>query len=56
MMRSSLLRSGARRRGFTVLEILVVLAIIGLMLGLVVTNTDKLFGQGQRRRDRGERP
>lgn len=39
-----------RRRdegGFTVLEILVVLAIIGLMLGLVVTNTDKLFGQGQ---------
>lgn len=39
----------ARRlsRGFTILEILVVLAIIGLLVGLVVTNTDKIFGQSQ---------
>ena len=34
-------------RGFTLLEILVVLAIIGLLVGLVVTNTDKIFGQSQ---------
>ena len=33
--------------GFTLLEILVVLAIIGLLVGLVVTNTDKIFGQSQ---------
>lgn len=39
--------SAARRRaaaGFTLLEILVVLAIMGLLAGLVVTNTEKLFG------------
>jgi general secretion pathway protein G len=36
-----------RVRGFTLLEILVVLAILGLLLGLVVTNTDKIFGQSQ---------
>jgi general secretion pathway protein G len=37
-----------RRTGaFTILEILVVLAIIGLLVGLVVTNTDKIFGQSQ---------
>ena len=47
MTRSTLLRSGARRRGFTLLEILVVLAIIGLLVGLVVSNTDKIFGQSQ---------
>lgn len=41
----SLPRRGAR--GFTLLEILVVLAILGLLLGLVVTNTDKIFGQSQ---------
>jgi general secretion pathway protein G len=32
---------------FTLLEILVVLALLGLLVGLVVTNTDKIFGQGQ---------
>lgn len=42
-------RSASRRhlRAFTLLEILVVLAIIGLLVGLVVSNTDKIFGQSQ---------
>ena len=34
-------------RGFTILEILVVIAIIGMLIGLVVTNLDKFFGEGQ---------
>lgn len=29
------------------MEILVVLAILGLLIGLVVTNTEKIFGQSQ---------
>jgi len=37
----------ARGRGFTLLEILVVLAILGLLVGLAVSNTDKIFGQSQ---------
>lgn len=45
--RHSFLRSAGRRRAFTLLEILVVLAIIGLLVGLVVSNTDKIFGQSQ---------
>lgn len=36
-------RSAAGTSGFTLMEILVVLAIIGLLIGLVVTNTDKIF-------------
>src|SRR3954470_16315950 len=36
-----------RQSGFTLLEILVVLDIIGLLVGLVVSNTDKIFGQSQ---------
>lgn len=36
------LRRGSR--GFTIVEILVVLAIIGLLVGLVVTNADKVLG------------
>jgi general secretion pathway protein G len=34
-------------RGFTVIEILAVLALIGLLLGVLITNTDRIFGQGQ---------
>ena len=36
-----------RRGGFTLLEILVVLAIIGLLVGLAVKNVDKIFGDSQ---------
>ena len=35
------------RRAFTLLEILVVLAIIGLLAGLAITNIDKIFGGAQ---------
>lgn len=34
-------------RGFTVLEILVVIAIAGMLVGLVVTNLTKLFGDSK---------
>jgi general secretion pathway protein G len=34
-------------RAFSMLEILVVIAIIGLLMGLVVTNTGNVFGQSQ---------
>jgi general secretion pathway protein G len=40
-------RRPALRRGFTLLEILVVLAIIGLLAGLAITNVDKIFGGAQ---------
>ena len=36
-----------RSAGFTLLEILVVLAIIGLLAGLAITNVDKIFGTAQ---------
>lgn len=35
------------RSAFTLLEILVTLAIIGLLAGLAITNSDKIFGQSQ---------
>ncbi|MGH7944524.1 MAG: type II secretion system major pseudopilin GspG [Opitutaceae bacterium] len=37
----------SRSPGFTLLEILVVLAIIGLLAGLAITNVDKIFGGAQ---------
>ena len=40
-------RSRPRAAGFTLLEILVVLAIIGLLAGLAITNVDKIFGGAQ---------
>jgi general secretion pathway protein G len=40
-------RSSSRAAGFTLLEILVVLAIIGLLAGLAITNVDKIFGGAQ---------
>ena len=40
-------RRKALRRGFTLLEILVVLAIIGLLAGLAITNVEKIFGGAQ---------
>lgn len=40
-------RATRRAAGFTLLEILVVLAIIGLLAGLAITNVDKIFGNAQ---------
>ena len=37
----------SRTAAFTLLEILVVLAIIGLLAGLAVSNSDKIFGHSQ---------
>lgn len=41
-------RSVSLSSGFTLLEILVVLAIIGLLAGLAISNVDKIFGGAQR--------
>jgi general secretion pathway protein G len=40
-------RAFRARSAFTLLEILVVLAIIGLLAGLAVSNSDKIFGHSQ---------
>ena len=37
----------SRSAAFTLLEILVVLAIIGLLAGLAISNSDKIFGSSQ---------
>jgi len=39
--------SNARTAAFTLLEILVALAIIGLLAGLAISNSDRIFGQSQ---------
>ncbi len=42
---TSLRRS--RRSAFTLLEILIVLALVGLLAGVLITNVDKMFGESQ---------
>ncbi|MDB6167462.1 MAG: ral secretion pathway protein [Verrucomicrobia bacterium] len=37
----------ASRGGFTLLEIMIALAILSLLVGLLVTNLDKIFGDAQ---------
>ncbi len=37
----------SRRAGFTLLEILIVLAIIGLLAGLAISSSDRIFGNSQ---------
>jgi general secretion pathway protein G len=40
-------RNSQRTEAFTLLEILVVLAIVGMLVGLAVNNVGKIFGQSQ---------
>lgn len=41
------LSAAIQRPGFTLLEILIAVAIVGMLVGLAVTNTDKILGQSQ---------
>ena len=37
----------SRRSAFTLLEILIVLALVGLLAGVLISNVDKVFGESQ---------
>lgn len=41
--------SSSRRGGFSLMEILIVLALMGMLLGLVVFNSESIFGGGQKK-------
>ena len=40
-------RSFSSKRGFTLIEIMLVIGLMVLLVGLVVTNVDNLFGTNQ---------
>ena len=46
-MTASFRQVSRTRSAFTLLELLVVLAIIGLLAGVTISNTDKIFGHSQ---------
>lgn len=39
----------ARESGFSLVEIIIAIALIGMILGLVVVNSDSIFGGGQKK-------
>ena len=45
-------RSISSKRGFTLIEIMLVIGLMVLLVGLVVTNVDNLFGTNQAERVR----
>jgi general secretion pathway protein G len=47
ILRFSPRRTASGRRAFTLLEIMIALAILGLLVGLAVTNLDTVFGGAQ---------